>query len=75
MKVSGNGRKLQVVFVGGVSINDGGRWAGNRKFPEIAETYARTFRHLKSLRGEVFLSQHGAQHNPSSTTCSMFPPS
>ena len=63
MDITENGRDLQVVFVGGVSINDGVRLVGNPKFPEIADAYARTFRHLKSLRGDVFLSQHAEQHN------------
>ena len=62
MNVTEDGRDLQVVFVGGVSINDGVRLVGNPKFPEIADAYTQTFRHLKSLRGDVFLSQHAEQH-------------
>ncbi len=62
MNVTENGRDLQVVFVGGVSINDGVRLVEYANFPDIARAYAQTFQQLKSLRGDVFLSQHAEQH-------------
>jgi metallo-beta-lactamase class B len=56
--VAENGRQYQVVFVGGVSINEGVRLLGNARHPTIADDYARTFRTLKGLTPDVFLAQH-----------------
>jgi metallo-beta-lactamase class B len=56
--VSENGKSLAVVFIGGVSINEGVKLLGNTRHPGIAEDYARTFRALKSLKADVFLAQH-----------------
>jgi metallo-beta-lactamase class B len=56
--VEESGKPYGVVFVGGVSINPGVRLLGNARHPGIAEDYARTFRTLKELKGEVFLAQH-----------------
>lgn len=59
MTVEESGRKHDVVFVGGYSINTGVRLVHNAGYPEIADDYARTFRVLKSLSCDVFLAQHG----------------
>jgi metallo-beta-lactamase class B len=74
-----DGRKLQVVFIGGSGINPGVQLVGNKEYPDIADDYARTFTVLKGLKPEVFLAQHpdifgfedkvrqlrsGAEHNP-----------
>jgi metallo-beta-lactamase class B len=53
-----DGKPYSVVFIGGVSINDGVRLLGNVRHPAIADDYARTFRTLKSLKADVFLAQH-----------------
>ena len=47
-----------MVFIGGISINEGVRLIGNVRHPAIAEDYARTFRTLKALKVDVFLAQH-----------------
>ncbi len=56
--VTENGRSLQVVFVGGTSINPGVKLVGNTRHPSIAEDYARTFVVLRSLKPDIFLAQH-----------------
>ena len=56
--VEEGGRSYLVVFVGGISINEGVKLVGNTRHPSIIEDYARTFRVLKGLKAEVFLAQH-----------------
>jgi metallo-beta-lactamase class B len=56
--VQESGKSLLVVFIGGVSINEGVKLVGNSRHPAIADDYARTFRTLKSLKADVFLAQH-----------------
>jgi metallo-beta-lactamase class B len=54
------GKSYLVVFVGGISINQGVKLLGNMRHPGIIEDYARTFRVLKGLKADVFLAQHPA---------------
>ena len=56
--VEEGGRSLQVVFIGGTSINPGVVLLNNTRHPTIADDYARTFSVLKSLNADVFLGQH-----------------
>lgn len=58
--VQENGKSYVVVFIGGVSINEGVRLLADARHPGIVEDYARTFRTLKALRPDVFLAQHPA---------------
>ena len=58
--VAESGRSYGVVFIGGISINDGVTLLGNARYPGIADDYARTFRVLKELKADVFLAQHPA---------------
>jgi metallo-beta-lactamase class B len=58
MTVDENGKPYDVVFIGGISINEGVRLIGNTRHPGIAEDYARTFNTLKALKADVFLAQH-----------------
>ena len=60
--VSEGGRKLNVVIVGGTTINPGVHLVNNAKYPAIAEDYARTFRILRSLPCDVFLGAHGVYY-------------
>jgi metallo-beta-lactamase class B len=53
-----NGKSYAVVFIGGISINEGVKLIGNTRHPGIADDYARTFRTLKGLKADVFLAQH-----------------
>jgi metallo-beta-lactamase class B len=54
-----NGQPLNVVIVGGVSVNPGVKLIGNPRYPAIADDYARTFRVLRALPCDVFLGAHG----------------
>jgi metallo-beta-lactamase class B len=56
--VEENGKSYAVVFIGGISINEGVRLIGNTRHPGIVDDYARTFRTLKALKADVFLAQH-----------------
>jgi metallo-beta-lactamase class B len=56
--VNEDGRAYEVVFIGGISINEGVKLVGNVRHPTIAEDYALTFRVLKGLKPDVFLAQH-----------------
>jgi metallo-beta-lactamase class B len=60
MTVQDGGKSHLVVFVGGISINEGVKLVGNTRHPSIIEDYARTFRVLKELKADVFLAQHPA---------------
>jgi metallo-beta-lactamase class B len=57
--VEENGKILQVVFLGGVTI-PGYKLAGNKQYPAIADDYARSFSVLKRLPCDVFLGAHGS---------------
>jgi len=35
---------------------------GNKKYPQIADDYARTFREQKKLECDIFLSSHASQY-------------
>lgn len=57
--VEENGKSLQVVFLGGVTI-PGYKLVGNKPYPTIADDYARSFALLKRLPCDVFLGAHGS---------------
>ena len=56
--VSEGGRKYNVVFLGGFTINEGVKLLSTPDYPNMAADFARTFRVLKSLACEVFGAQH-----------------
>jgi metallo-beta-lactamase class B len=56
------GRPLNVVIVGGVSVNPGVKLVHNPRYPGIADDYARTFRTLRALSCDVFLGSHGSYY-------------
>jgi metallo-beta-lactamase class B len=58
--VKEDGRSHDVVFIGGISINEGVKLVANARHPGIAEDYARTFRVLQALKPDIFLAQHPA---------------
>jgi metallo-beta-lactamase class B len=53
-------RTYDVVFAASTSILSGVKLTNNPQYPEIAEDYAKTFRILKSLPCDVFLSSHAS---------------
>jgi len=56
--VADNGRTLNVVIVGGVSVNPGVKLVNNPRYPAIAADYERTFRTLRALSCDLFLGSH-----------------
>ena len=60
MKAKEGDRTYDVVFAPSATILSGVKLTNNPKYPEIAEDYAKTFRILKSLPCDVFLSSHAA---------------
>jgi metallo-beta-lactamase class B len=62
MTVEDGGRRYEVVFVGGTSINPGVRLVDRPSYPGIAEDYAKTFRVLRGLKCDVFLGAHGGYY-------------
>ena len=59
MQVRDGGKTLNVVFVGSPNVNPGYILVGNKKYPNIAQDYEKTFQVLKSLPTDVFLGAHG----------------
>jgi metallo-beta-lactamase class B len=59
MKVQDSGKTYDVVIVGSVNVNQGYILVGNKRYPQIADDYVRTFKILESLPVDVFLGAHG----------------
>ncbi|HVW72166.1 MAG TPA: subclass B3 metallo-beta-lactamase [Rhizomicrobium sp.] len=59
MPVKDGGKTLNVVIVGSPNVNPGYVLVGNKKYPNIAQDYEKTFRVLKALPADVFLGAHG----------------
>ena len=55
--VAEGGRKLNAIFVCSVTA-PGYTLVGNRDYPEIASDYENTFKRLKALKVDLFLSSH-----------------
>jgi metallo-beta-lactamase class B len=62
MQVKDGGKTLNVVIVGSPNVNPGYILVGNKKYPNIAQDYEKTFRVLKALPADVFLGAHGAYY-------------
>jgi metallo-beta-lactamase class B len=59
MQLREDGRTLNVVVIGSPNVNAGYILVGNKKYPQIADDYVKTFARLKSLPCDVFLGAHG----------------
>jgi metallo-beta-lactamase class B len=51
-------RAVNVLFIGGTSVNQGVHLLGNTRHPSIVEDYARTFAFLRGQKPDIFLAQH-----------------
>jgi metallo-beta-lactamase class B len=60
MQVHDGSRTLNAVIVGSPNVNPGYILVGNKKYPQIADDYVKTFAVLKSLPCDLFLGAHGA---------------
>lgn len=58
LKATEEGKTYDVVFVGGLSV-PGYTLINNKNYPNIVEDYTKTYKILKSLHCDVFLSSHG----------------
>lgn len=63
LTITENGRNYHVLIANMGSINPGTKLIGNKKYPQIADDYARTFREQKKLECDVFLSSHASQYS------------
>lgn len=54
-----NGKKYNVVIVGGPYVTTDYQLVNNKAYPNIAEDYAHMFKVLKSLPCDIFLGAHG----------------
>jgi metallo-beta-lactamase class B len=57
-----NGHNYRVLIANMGSINPGTILIGNKKYPQIADDYAKTFREQKMLECDIFLSSHASQY-------------
>ncbi len=60
MQVPDGGRMLNAVIIGSPNVNPGYVLVNNRRYPQIAADYVKTFALLKSLPVDLFLGAHGA---------------
>jgi metallo-beta-lactamase class B len=62
LTIAENGKTYHVLIANMGSINPGTILIGNKKYPQIADDYARTFREQKKLTCDIFLSSHASQY-------------
>jgi len=62
LTIAESGRAYRVLIANMGSINPGTILIGNKKYPQIADDYARTFREQKKLECDIFLSSHASQY-------------
>ena len=62
MQVEDGGKKLDVVIIGGTTINPGVTLLNNAKYPTVAGDFARTFKVLRSLKCDIYLGAHGGYY-------------
>jgi metallo-beta-lactamase class B len=63
LTIAENGRTYHVLIANIGSINPGTLLIGNKKYPQIADDYARTFREQKKLDCDIFLASHASQYD------------
>jgi metallo-beta-lactamase class B len=63
LTIAENGKTYHVLIANIGSINPGTILIGNKKYPQISDDYARTFREQKKLECDIFLSSHASQYN------------
>lgn len=62
-EIEDNGRLYHVVIVGSPNVNPGYKLVGNKRYPQIADDYRKTFRVLASLPCDIFLGAHGVYYD------------
>jgi len=61
MIVTHNNEPFYVVIVGSVNVNPGYQLVNNKKYPNIANDFKKSFAKLKSLTCDIFLGSHASQ--------------
>lgn len=62
MKIHENNRDYNVAIVNMATINRGKNLVVNPTYPGIADDFAKTFRHQKSMNVDVWVAGHGGQY-------------
>jgi metallo-beta-lactamase class B len=62
MQVEDGGKKLDVVIIGGTTINPGVTMLNNKGYPTVSDDFARTFKVLRSLKCDIYLGAHGGYY-------------
>jgi len=62
MQVDDAGKQLDVVIIGGTTINPGVTMLNNAKYPSVSADMARTFQVLRSLKCDIYLGAHGGYY-------------
>lgn len=62
LTVNEGGKDYRVLIANMGTINPGVKLLGNKRYPGIAEDYARTFERQKALACDIFLSSHASQY-------------
>lgn len=62
-EINDGGHLYHVVIVGSPNVNPGYKLVGNKRYPQIASDYEKTFRVLASLPCDIFLGAHGVYYD------------
>jgi metallo-beta-lactamase class B len=62
LTIAENGKNYRVLIANMGSINPGTILIGNKKYPQISDDYALTFREQKKLECDVYLASHASQY-------------
>jgi metallo-beta-lactamase class B len=62
-EIHDGGHLYHVVIVGSPNVNPGYKLVGNKRYPQIAADYEKTFRVLASLPCDIFLGAHGVYYD------------
>ena len=62
LTIAENGKTYHVLIANMGSINPGTKLIGNKKYPQIAADYAKTFQDQKNLECDIFLASHASQY-------------
>lgn len=62
-EINDGGHLYHVVIVGSPNVNPGYKLVGNKRYPQIASDYEKTFRVLAGLRCDIFLGAHGVYYD------------
>jgi len=62
LTIAETGKNYHVLIANMGSINPGTKLIGNKKYPQVAADYAKTFQDQKNLECDIFLASHASQY-------------